>query len=285
MLSVFAREFKSYFRGAIGYLFCAFVLLFAGIFTMSLNLNFGYASFALVLDRMAQIFLFAIPILTMRSLAEEHHQKTDYLLRSLPMGSTRIVLGKYLALLSILAIPTLVMACYPLILSMYGKVHFLSTYYTLLAFFLLGAALIAIGMFLSSLTDHQVIAAVSSLAVFLINNYMVSIANYVPGTPLGSLLAFGTLVLLASVLVGALSRNWTLAGVITLGCAVVLTLLYRFFPTALEGLFPAFLSSISLFARFHIFTEGILDLTATALYVAVAGVFLFLTVQSMDRRR
>ncbi len=120
MKAVFEREFKSYFQNVTGYIFIAFLLLFAGIYTMAINLNNGSPKFEYVLRNMSFIFLIIVPVLTMRVIAEEKRQKTDQLLYALPVSTTKIVLGKYLAKLSVLAIPVAILSLNPVILS-YGN--------------------------------------------------------------------------------------------------------------------------------------------------------------------
>ena len=115
MIAVLKRELNSYFKGIIGYLFAAFLLVFAGIYTMAFNLSGQYAYFEYALDSISFIYLIGVPILTMRAVAEEKRQKTDQLLYSLPISVTSVVVGKYFAMLVVLLVPTLVMACYPLV--------------------------------------------------------------------------------------------------------------------------------------------------------------------------
>lgn len=150
MTAIYKKELKSYFINMSGYVFMAFLLLFAGIYVTAVNLKSAYASFEYALSSMTVVFLFIIPILTMRSLAEERHSRTDQLLYSLPLKVSDIVIGKYLAMLTVLLIPTAIMSVYPIILSVFGTVHYAACYGAILAFFLLGAALIAICMFMVS---------------------------------------------------------------------------------------------------------------------------------------
>ena len=164
MTAVFRREMGAYFHGVTGYLFMAFVLVFAGIYTMVYNLSGLYANFEYVLDAISFIYLIAVPVLTMRSVAEEKRQRTDQLLYSLPIRLVDVVAGKYLAMLVVLAAPTAVMGLYPLLLSRFGSVYLPTAYASLLAFFLLGAALLAIGLFISSVSESQVGSAVVCLA-------------------------------------------------------------------------------------------------------------------------
>ena len=149
MSAVYRRELRAYFAGMTAYVFIAFLLLFAGIYTMAYNLSNAYPNFEYVLQSMSIIFLIAIPILTMRVIAEERRQKTDQLLYALPIGMTRVVLGKYLAMITVVAIPCAIMGVYPLILRSFGNVPLGTAYGTLLAFFLLSCTLSAVGMLIS----------------------------------------------------------------------------------------------------------------------------------------
>ena len=159
MIAVYKKELRTSFTGMAAYVFIAFVLVFAGIYTMLYNLSNGYPNFEYVLQSMSIIFLIAIPILTMRSIAEERRQHTDQLLYALPLGMTRIVLGKYLAILTVVAVPCVIMGFYPLLLSQYGQASFATAFGALIGFFLLSAALAAIGLLISALTENQAVAA------------------------------------------------------------------------------------------------------------------------------
>ena len=135
MLAIFKREFKSYFTGMTGFLFCAVLLLFMGIFVTYVHLLTGLASFEYSLQSALTVYLLVIPVLTMRSLTEDKKAKIDRLLYALPLQTYQIILGKYLAMLAVLALPVLVIGLYPLILSAFGAVNFAAAYGALFAFF------------------------------------------------------------------------------------------------------------------------------------------------------
>lgn len=179
MKAIFERELRSYYTSVSGYVFAAFLLLFAGIYTMSVCLIGGYANFEYVLGNMSFIFLLIVPVITMKTFAEERKQRTDQLLYALPIGMTRVVLGKYLALLAVFAVPMLIIALYPLVLSLYGTLSFRTILVTYIGFLLLGASLLAIGMFISSLTESQPLAAGGTFLVLLLNFFSGSLASYV----------------------------------------------------------------------------------------------------------
>jgi len=283
--AIFERELKSYFHSVTGYIFTAFILLFAGIYTMVINLSNAYSQFEYVLSNMSFVFIIAIPVLTMRIIAEERRQKTDQLLYAPPMSMNKIVLGKYFAMLAVLAVPTVIMALYPLVLSVFGTLNYKTCYAALLGFFLLGAALIAMGMFISSLTENQVIAAVICLAAMLLNYFLSDLANYVPTSAAAS---FGALLIAALVLAlifYLLTHNSVITAVIAvvLGAADIVT--YVAAPSAMESLFPKILQQLSVFERFYTLVQGVFDVTALVYLLVVCFVFVYFTIQAMEKRR
>lgn len=285
MRAVFNRELKAYFFNMTGYVFGAFLLLFAGIYIMVINLKSLYPNFEYVLSNMSFIFLIAVPVLTMRSVAEDKKQKTDQLLYSLPLKITKVVMGKYFSMLAVLAVPVLIMGVYPIILSMYGPVNLKIAYGSLLGFFFLGAALTAMGMFASSLTESQIVAAVLCFVFVLVNYFISDLTNYISGTSLASFIAFTIVVLLVAAAIGWLTKNVfaaILVGVILEG---VLLGIQWLSPATLEGSFPEIMSRISLFERFNIFVDGVFDVTALVYFIVISFVFGFLTVQSLEKRR
>lgn len=182
MFAVYKKELKSYFHSVIGGLFMAVLLFFIGLYFTVYCLSYGSPYFAFVLNSVVIIFLFTVPILTMRILAEERRQKTDQLLFTSPVGLGRIILGKYLALVTILALVILIAGIYPLVLSISGAVPFGETYFALFGFFLFGGACISIGVLISSLTESQVIAAVLTFAALLIGFMMSGISSIISST-------------------------------------------------------------------------------------------------------
>jgi ABC-2 type transport system permease protein len=266
-------------------MFCAFMLLFAGIYTVAVNVNSAYANFEYALSNMSFIFIIIIPVLTMKVISEERKQKTDTLLYSLPLSLTKIVLAKYFAMLFVLLIPVAVMSLYPLVLSFFGTVNFLSAYSSLLGFFLLGAALISMGLFASSVTENQALAAGLAFLIVLVNYFITSFAYYLSGTATASLIALAITVLAIGILVYVLTKDYTVAGGVTILGEAVLAFIFFSFPEKLEGLFPAIIEKLSLFERFTIFTEGILDLASVVYLILVSVIFVFITVQAMEKRR
>ena len=232
MKAIYLRELRACFTNMTGCVFIAVVTFFIGIYFMANNLYYGYPQFSYALLNGIVVFLVAVPILTMRSMAEERRARTDQLLLSAPVSLTGVVLGKYFSMLTVLAIPMGLFCLCPLIIAANGTGQLASDYASILAFFLMGCVFVAVGMFLSSLTESQVIAAVSTFAALL--------ALYL----------------------------WDD--------------LMDFLPDALAGLLSRFSFSSVLynFAYYSVFDVG-----GVVLYLSLSGLFVFLTVQALQKRR
>lgn len=285
MDAIFRHELRNYFHSLTAYVFGAFLLAVVGLGSVLYNLQAAVSNFEFVLSFASIIFVVIVPILTMRALAEERRQRTDQLLYSLPITTTQVVLGKYFALLVVYLIPLAVVSLYPLLFSQFGEVYLPTSYGSLFAFFMMGAALLAVGMFLSSLTDNQGFAAGIGIAAILLNYYSVSLAEYTSSTAMGSLIALYVIALLLSVVIHNLTRNENLAYGVTLVLIAALSVAYFVNSSAFEGLLPDIMTKLSLFRQFNSFVNGAFDLTAIVYYVSVMGFFLFLSVQSMEKRR
>lgn len=285
MIAVLKHELRNYFNSLTAYVFGAFLLAFVGIGSMLYNLEKAVSNFEYVLSFGCLIFVVIVPILTMRIIAEERKQKTDQLLYSLPISTTEVVLGKFIALLAIFLIPLCIISIYPLIFSKFGDVYLLTSYGSILAFFIMGSALIAVGMFISSLTENQGLAAGIGIAVILLNYYSVSLSEYVSSTAAGSLIALCVIIAVLGAVINYLTKNSYLAygfGII----AITVTLItYLVDATKFEGVLPSIMKKLSLFERFNAFINGVFDMTAIVYYITIIAFFLFLSVQSLEKRR
>ena len=285
MIAVWKHELKNYFHSLTAYIFGAFLLAFIGLGALRYNIQAAVSNFEFVLSYGCLIFVVIVPILTMRVIAEERRQKTDQLLYSLPITTVQVVLGKYLALLVVYADPLCLISLYPLIFSRYGDVYLPTSYGSILAFLVLGAALIALGMFLSSLTDNQGFAAGIGIAVILFNYYSVSLSEYVSSTAFGSMVAICVLILALWGIIRYLTKNETLAYGVSFLLLAVTVVAYQMDAASFEGLLPKIMTQLSLFERFYVFVNGVFDMTAIVYYAAVIVFFLFLSVQSLEKRR
>ena len=285
MLAIYKRELKSYLTSMVGYLFMFFVLLIAGIYFSAYQLTAAYPKFEYTLNAMTFVFLIAVPILTMRVLAEERKQKTDQLLLTSPVSVFGIVMGKYLALVTIYAIPVAVLATYPLLMSKFGTVAFGSAYTALLGFFLLGCANIAIGVFFSAITESQVIAAVLTF-VFLFAFYMMNgISSFFSQTAMSTCVTFGLLILAAAIIIYTMIKNVLLSAVIGVIGEVVLVIIYMVKSSIFEGGIQKVMEVFNLSSHFENFTNSIFDVTGVLYFVSVITICIFLTMQTILKRR
>lgn len=182
MLAIYKRELKSYFQSFIGLLFIAVTLFFVSLYYFVYNMLSGYPYISYAISSVIILFMISVPVLSMRILAEERKSRTDQLILTAPVSVGSIVVGKYLALLTIFAIPTAVVCVYPLIMSAFGSVPMGESYLAVLAFWLYGMTAIAIGVLISSLTESQVIAAVISFIVLFLGYMMSSICSLISST-------------------------------------------------------------------------------------------------------
>ena len=285
MTAVFRHELRGNFHSLTTYLFGACLLAFIGLWAMMYNLQAAVSNFEYVLDFGSLVLVVIVPILTMRVVAEERRQKTDQLLYSLPITTFQVIVGKYLALLVIYLIPLAVISIYPLIFSQFGDVYLPTSYGSIFAFFLMGVALIAVGVFLSSLTDDQGLAAGIGIAVILFNYYSVRLSEYVSSTAAGTAVALLVLILAVGAVVRYLTKNEDLAFAVCLVLLAAASILYFVDSAAYEGLLPDLMKALSLFERFTVFVNGVFDLTGLVYYLSVIVFFLFLSVQSLEKRR
>lgn len=285
MIAIFKHELRLYFNSLTAYVFGAFLLLIVGIGAMLYNLQAAVSNFEYVLSFSSMIFAVIVPILTMRVIAEERKQKTDQLLYSLPISTTKIIVGKYLALLVLYLIPLAIISTYPLIFSQYGEVYLLTSYGSLIAYFVMGAALIAIGVFISSLTENQGFAAGIGIAAILFNYFSVSLAEYVSATAIGSAIVLFILVAGLGWLIYHLTKNSNLGYGVGLTLMAAVVALFWIDESKLEGLVPEIMKTLSLFDRFETFVNGVFDMTAIVYFVSIIIFFLFLSVQSLEKRR
>ena len=285
MIAVLKHEPRSAFNSLTVYLFCAALLCIVGVGAMIYNIQASVANFEYALNYISVILVVIIPVLTMRSFAEERKQKTDQLLYSLPLTTWQIVGGKYLSLLAMFFLPMAIIAVYPMIFAQYGEVYLPGAYGAMFAFFVMGAALIAVGMFISSLTENQGFAAGIAIVLFLFNYYSVSLAEQVSSTSYGSAFALCIIAALIGFIVKTLTKNNMIALGVGGGLVVLTLAAYFIVPDKFEGLLPSIMEKLFLFDRFTTFVNGVFDLTALVFYASVIVLGLFLTVQSLEKRR
>lgn len=285
MLAVYKKELRGYLTSMVGYVFIAFVLLILGIYFTAYNLQYASPDFGATLSSVTFLFLVITPILTMRILAEEKKNRTDQLLLTAPVSVWKVILGKYLSMVTIYAIPVVISAFYPLIMGRYGVISYPMAYVAVIGFFFLGCAQIAVGLFLSSVTESQVIAAVLTFGILFCSYMMDGIESFFSDAAISSMVAFLIIAVVVGIVVYQLTKNIIFSscvgGVLAIGIAAV----YFIKPTVFTGLIQKFLNLFAIANHFDNFVGGIFDVTGIIYMVSVVCIFVFLTVQCIQKHR
>ena len=288
MTAIFKRELRSYFHGMLGYVLTAFLLASSGIYFLALNLGYGLTDFGYyTLYRTIFMLLLYIPVLTMRSLAEERRSRTDQLLLTSPVPVWGIVLGKFFAMCAVFALPCLMDVVMILILwALGGTVPALAANFAaLLCYFLLGCAAIAMGEFLSGLTENPIIAAVAGFSVLLLAYMMPSLRSLFNAGSAVALAVFTAIAGAASLMAGLRTRSFILGCLTFAALCLGLTGLFLLQSAVLTEAFSAVLSVLCFFTPFEDFVNNSFSLPTLVYYLTVTGMFLFFTAQSIEKRR
>jgi len=165
MKAIALREIHSYFNTMIGYVFMGIGMLVSGIFFTANNILGGSASFAAVIGSISYVLILTVPLLTMRSFAEEKKNKSDQLLLTAPISAGDIVLGKYLSAMFTLGATLLASVIYPIIISLFGEPYIGEIVVGYVGIILLGSAFVSIGLFISAISENQLSAAVATIGI------------------------------------------------------------------------------------------------------------------------
>ena len=181
MFAIFKRELKAYFTSPLGYVFLAIFYAFSGLFFYIFSLSVGSTDISSVFLMMFIVLMVFVPLLTMRLLSEDKKQKTDQLILTAPVSLLSIVMGKFLAAYAIFAIGVAVMPVYGFVMSTFAAVSWLPIWGNTVGLLLLGGIFVSIGLFISSLTENQMIAAIGgffiNLMILLMNTLKSALPN------------------------------------------------------------------------------------------------------------
>lgn len=286
MKAIYKRELRSYFTSMTGCVFAAFVTIVGGVYFMVYNLNSGYPFFSYSLSGVIFALLICVPMLSMKCFAEERKHKTEQLWLTSPVSLTEVILGKYFAMISVFGIPCLIFCLFPIIIKLQGNAHLLVDYSSILAFFLLGCVYFAIGMFLSSLTESLIIAAVSTCGVLFFLYMMDNLLAYVPTSALSGLIIILILITIIAGIVYYITKNPVIAGGIEAIGLIAGIGIYIAKSTLYENLISNTLEHLVLTDVFYNFAQNyIFDISGLFYYISIIIFFVFLTIQSFQKRR
>ncbi|MBE5762141.1 MAG: hypothetical protein E7334_09105 [Clostridiales bacterium] len=233
MFAVFKREFKSFFQGVVGYVVMAVFLIIAGAGFFLYNVYSGSASIATMLGQLQLWAMLVIPLLTMKLFSDERRLKTDQLLLTSPVSLWGITIGKFLATCAFFFIMMAITFVYVAIIDIFGTPAYNEVFTGYLGFFLLACALISMGVFASTITENQIVAAIVTLLMILFVNLAGSLAAMVSDMPI----------------------------------------LYYLF------------KMVDVYGRFYNFSYSIISLSDVIYMLSYTGVFLYLTVYNIEKRR
>jgi len=292
MISILKREIKAYFVTPIGCLYMGLFLLITGIYFTFSNLFNQSSYYSSFLGSILFIYLFAIPLLTMRLFSEEKRQKTDQLLLTSPISITEIVCGKFLAALSIYAMSLVVTVLYAVIIAIYGDLMVWETLGSYIGFLFLGACYISVGVFVSASTENQLTAALVTFFTLFVIWLIDPIAQMIPSDALAGVISASVLAFIVVLFLFINTRNWFISLVTAVIAAAVILFLYFYvsgyyyqFRGIFNGFLQNFLGWFSLNRRYQNFSMGLLKFDALLYYVSFSGLFLFLTIRLIEKRR
>ncbi len=285
MTAVLARELRSYFQTPTGYIFMGLFLLLTGFFFTMGNLMNGSSYYTNFLGSILFLYLFAVPLLTMRLLSEERRQRTDQLLLTSPITITDIVLGKFFAAMTVYVLTLIVTVLYALVIGIFGDLAVWETVGGYIGFMLLGSSFIAVGVLISAVSENQVSAAFFTFFALLLIWFISSIKGVVPQDLVSGTIFAAGLVVAVGLFFYLNTKSWIAAGAVGIVGAIAIVVLHLIDPTIFEGLIVETIDWFSLIDRFDSFTLGLLKLEEIVFYLSFTSVFLFVTVRVIEKRR
>lgn len=287
MTAIYKRELKAYFSSPLGYIVVAFFMCIVGFYFSVYNLTNQYPWFGVGLSNTTFVLMIIVPVITMRIMAEERKQKTDQLLYTAPVKIIDIVLGKYLSVVTVFAIPMVIFCFYPLLLLSFGKSpeSIAMDYVAILGYFLLGSACLAVGFFVSTITESQVLAAVLTFALLLLSYFSTALSSLIPATSTASLIGMAVLIVVLALVIFFMTKNGFISILTGLAMMAVNFAVFLINSEAYVGLINKVVSVLDMPNRLANLVYGALDLTVIAYYLSVIVLFIFLSVQAIYKRR
>ena len=274
-----------YFNSMIGYVFIAFFVLITAIYFSIQNILVLSPDFQNILSNVIMMFLILGPMLTMRLLSEEKNKKTDQLLLTAPVSIPSIVLGKYFAAVTVFLISLLITGIFPVILAFFGTVAVAQIIGTYIGFFLLGSAFIAVGLWVSSITDNQIVSAVATFAAIFLLLMVQTIVKAASGSQGFSLMFAGIIALIIAFYFYYNTKNSEISITLFIIEMAVLLILYFVKRSIFTGLAGKFAMMFAVLTRFQNFAMGLLDVSSIVYFISFIAVFLYFTIRVIEKRR
>ena len=285
MTAMIIKELRTYFSQMTGYIFLALMTIFVALFFAVINVNTRNPNFQQVLSSTTILFFIIIPTLTMRLFADEVKNKTDQLLYTSPLSIWQIVCGKYFAASILFITGAAVTMLFPLIISQFGELPVSQIVGAYIGYILMGLSFIGLGLFISVMTENQIIAAVATAGSIFLFFLLDGIAGGMPADANSSLIFIIVIVVGVSGILYHSTKN-IIAGLVlaVLGIAGASAV---FFVDRLlfDALIPRTFRWFSVFMRFENLTRGIMNFADIVFYITFAIVFIYLTINTIEKRR
>lgn len=286
MLAVYEKELKAYFRSSIGPIFIGLFLLASTLLFVFGFLMTGYVMYTQYLYYLNLVFMLTVPILTMRTLSEERKTKTDQLLLTSPLKASDIVIGKYLAAVTVLLITLLIHSLDAIVISLFAtNMYFLDVVIGYFGLFIVGCAYVAIGIFVSSTTTNQVISAIVTFAVLALIYGVQLLSTSVVSSVTSGIITCGVVALLIALLIYTTTKN----KIVTLCILIVEACLIGFIAmlniNIYAGLLNTLLTWVSLLERFTEYLYGSVSFSSLVYILSFSFVFVYITIYQVEKRR
>ena len=285
MVAIILKEFRSFFTSLLGYIIISAFLFVIGYFFWGYNIMNGLGTLDYTFSGVSIWLTILIPLLTMRSLADENKNKTDQLLITAPISVEKMVFGKYVGTLSVFGIVVVALLFYPLIFIGKGDINYLQMYYAIFGFFLLGAAYVAIGLFISCLTESQLIAAIVTFVVLIASYFMQSLTSIVSSDNKTTWIIVSILIILFALLMYLMIKNTIIASAVGAIGLIVAAILYFVVPSVYDNVLTSLTTVISIVGPYTSFITGVVELSGIVYYLSIIGIFLFMTIMMIKKKR
>ena len=284
MWNLYKKELTSYLHSMIAYIFLAFFVAASGIYYSYYCLTYATMEYGnYVLSSIIILLIIAVPLLTMRLVAEEKKQKTDQLLLTSPVKISSIILGKYLAVETLFGMALMITGIFPVISGLFGDMNYRALLTGFIGYFLMGSALIAVGLFLSSITDNPIIAAGVSFGVVLFTFLAGDAVGNIPSRPRYTIVFLITIAALVAWGYYMKSRNKVISGVILVILVVAILVVYFVKSELYEDGVASIFSWFSVVERFNDFVSGVLNLSSILYYLSFIIIFLLLSIVTFKK--
>ena len=285
MTAIIMKELRVYFSQMTGYIVLSLTILLTALFFVAINIFNPNPNFQQVLGSITILFFVIVPTLTMRLFADEIKNRTDQLLYTSPLATWQIVLGKYLAAGGLFVGAMVITMLFPLMISQFGELPVSQIVGAYVGYILMGLSFIALGLFISVMTENQIIAAIATSGALFFVFLLEGIAGGMPADANSSLVFVVLLIFaVAGVLYHSTKNIFAGAILAVIGIAIAVALFFTN-NTMFDALIPRTFRWFSVFDRFGNLTMGVMNLADIVYYISFSLVFIYLTINVIEKRR